>query len=130
MTMAMVHGRLADKQQAQSMRCVNHNGHAPANSMCAVSCLKDFFTDLIFVLCQSTRENRSLKNFRLYGNIVKYTCIRLLFFVSSYFQVLIAFGCGSCVLYDMKHNSSQAVKEGRNDPHKRFFYDPGHSHVS
>ena len=46
------------------------------------------------------------------------------------FQVLISFGCGYCVLYDMKCNNSQAVKDAKVDPHKRFFYDPGHSHVS
>ena len=45
-------------------------------------------------------------------------------------QVLIAFGCGFCVLYDMKYNSSQAVKDAKTDLHKRFCYDPGHTHVS
>ena len=34
------------------------------------------------------------------------------------------------MLYDMKCNGSQAMKDAKVDPHKRFFYDPGHSHVS
>ena len=34
------------------------------------------------------------------------------------------------MLYDMKYNGSQAMKDTKVDPHKRFFYDPGHSHVS
>lgn len=68
--------------------------------------------------------------------IYMYNLLPLLFEHDKYvvfllpYQVLIAFGCGSCVLYDMKYNSSQAIKETKSDPHKRFIYDPGHSHVS
>ena len=46
------------------------------------------------------------------------------------FQVLISFGCGYCVVYDVKCNSDQVMKNAKLDAHKRFFYDPGHSHVS
>ena len=59
------------------------------------------------------------------SKILKYTTVHFLSF-----QVLISFGCGYCVLYDMKCNSSQAMKDAKVVPHKRFFYDPGHSHVS
>lgn len=46
-------------------------------------------------------------------------------------QVLISFGCGFCVLFDLKYNTTQAAaKESKTDPHKRFWYDPGNSHVS
>ena len=35
------------------------------------------------------------------------------------------------MLYDLKFNNSQAaVKDSKTDPHKRFWYEPGHSHVS
>ena len=46
------------------------------------------------------------------------------------FQVLVSFGCGYCVVYDMKCNSNQVMKDAKVDAHKHFFYDPGHSHVS
>ena len=33
-------------------------------------------------------------------------------------------------MYDVKCNSDQVMKDAKLDAHKRFFYDPGHSHVS
>ena len=62
-----------------------------------------------------------------YYNYIMLCKIILTFLV---IQVLISYGCGYCVLYDMRCNSNQATKDSKADAHKRFFYEPGHSHVS